>query len=66
MERQHNVIELPPIQNPTREQLSHFLAQAAFLDWVAEIGGMSAAEAIDERSRVLKRIGMVKFPEEKY
>jgi hypothetical protein len=60
MERGSEIIHMPPIKNPSQEQLSYFLTRAAFLDEVVEIGGMTAQEAAYERSLVLGRIGMGK------
>jgi hypothetical protein len=65
-EQRTNVVEFPPLVNATRQQLSHYLAEAAFLDWVCEMGGMTADQASTERARVLRHIGMVKFPPEEY
>ena len=60
MEGDHydNLVEMPPIKDPTQEQLHHFIGEAAFFGWIADRGGMTQEEAIQERQRVLRRIGM--------
>lgn len=52
------IIHLPPIENPSPEQLSYFLGRAAFLDEVFENGGMTAEQAAYERKLCLARVGM--------
>lgn len=52
------IINLPPIEHPTEEQLSYFLARAAFFDEVFENGGMTAEQAAYERKLTLARISM--------
>lgn len=53
-----DIYVLPPIEKPTQEQLSYFLARAAFFDEIIEQGGMNAEQAAYERKLTLARIGM--------
>jgi len=57
-ERHADIYFLPAIEHPTREQLSYFLARAAFFDEIFEAGGMEAEEAALNRGLALGRIGM--------
>ena len=57
-ERHADIYFLPAIEHPTEEQLHYFLDRAAFLDEVAEAGGMTAEQAAFERGLALGRIGM--------
>ena len=52
------LLHLPSIEQPTHEQVQHFLARAAFLEEVAAQGGLTAEEAAYERRLTLARIGM--------
>lgn len=63
VDKHADVYFLPAIEHPTQEQLSYFLARAAFYDEIFEAGGMDADEAALNRSLALGRIGMGRVTE---
>lgn len=55
---ERELIHMPPIEDPSPDQIGYFLFKAAFLDEVIEAGGMTPEEAMYNRRLALARIGM--------